>query len=193
MNCAEYYDSVSYLWDGDDFPEEHFARHVAATLSIPQGGGLVLDVGCGNGAMFTELGECGACEIVGIDLSEKMTELAGKKAEYDPRITVYREDFLHHMVPNYDVILAFNSYDHFPDPNEFLYRAHILLHRGGRLTVAFPSDCEKINIINQELPEGITRRIGPPDREALLWDKFFHVDCICDNQWIYLISGTSRG
>ena len=192
MNAAQYYDSVAPLWESDDFPEEHFARHVAATLSIPQGGGFVLDVGCGSGAMFSELGECGACEIVGIDVSEKMVALSRSKAARDPRIHVYREDFYHHMDPDYDVIMAFNVYDHFLDPVEFLYRAHILLRRGGRLTVAFPSDCEQVNVLNRELPSGITRKIASPDREALLWEQFFHVDCICDNEWIYLISGRSR-
>lgn len=192
MNAADYYDSVSSLWDGDDFPEERFARHVTATLSIPHGGGLILDVGCGSGAMFSELGDCGASEIVGLDISPRMAELARKRAKYDPRVSVLQEDFLLHMMPNYDVIIAYNSYNHFIDPIPFLYRSHILLQHGGRLTIAFPASYEMINVINRELPSGIVRKIASADREALLWEQFFKVDCICDNEQIYLISGRSR-
>ena len=190
MNTGEYYDSVVDFYD-EDFPEERFARHVAATLSVPRTGGFVLDVGCGGGGMFRELAGCGASEIHGVDLSEKMVALARRRAGNDPRITVSNEDFLRHFVPGYDVIMAFSVYDHFPDPEEFLFHAHRLLCRGGRLTAAFPADWKKTNLLNEELPEGITRRIASADREVLRWEKYFKVDCLCDTDSIYLISGTS--
>ena len=191
MDTAEYYDSVVSFWD-DDFPEEQFARHVAATLSVPRGGGFVLDVGCGGGGMFRELAGCGASEIHGIDLSGKMVELARRRAAPDPRITVSQEDFLRHFLPGYDVIMAFAVYDHFLDPDAFLYHAHTLLRRGGRLTVAFPNDWEETNLLNEELPPGITRRIASADREVLRWENHFKVDCVCGSERIYLISGLSR-
>ena len=33
---------------------------------------------------------------------------------------------------------------------------------------------------------------GAADREALRWENHFKVDCVCGNDRIYLISGTSR-
>jgi 2-polyprenyl-3-methyl-5-hydroxy-6-metoxy-1,4-benzoquinol methylase len=191
MNAAEYYDSVAELWD-DELPEERFARHVAATLSMPRNGGYVLDVGCGTGGMFRELADCGAGEVHGIDVSGKMAELAQKRFARDPRFSAAREDFLRHFVPGYDVIMAFAVYDHFPDPEEFLFHAHQLLCPGGRLTVAFAADCRQINLLNEELPPGIARRLASADREVLRWEPFFKVDCLCDTDSIYLISGISR-
>ena len=191
MNAAEYYDSIVEQWD-DELPEESFARHVAATLSLPRPGGYVLDVGCGGGGMFRELAECGASEIHGVDVSGAMAALARARFASDPRISAVQEDFLRHMVPGYDVIMAFAVYDHFPDPEEFLYHAHQLLCPGGRLTVAFPADCRRINLMNEELPAGITRPLASADREVLRWERFFAVDCLCDTDSIYLISGVSR-
>ena len=192
MGIAEYYDSVAQYWD-DDLPEEKFARHVAAMLSVPRGGCYVLDVGCGSGAMLLELADCGASDIQGIDVSGKMVELARKRCAFDPRISVDQKDFLSHIVTGYDVMIAFNSYHHFPNPEEFLYRAHSLLLNGGRLTVAFPYDRDGTNTRSGILPSGVTRQIFSAEKEvSLYWDKFFKVDCICDNEWIYLISGLSR-
>ena len=142
--------------------------------------------------MFPELLGCGASEIQGIDVSEKMTDLARRRFGNDPRVSVSREDFLHHLVPGYDVIMAFNVYDHFPDAEAFLFHAHMLLTRGGRLTVAFSHDRKQVNLLNEELPAGITREIFSAEKEALRWNNFFQVDCVCDNEWIYLISGLSR-
>lgn len=191
MNTAEYYDSVAELYD-DDLPEERFARHAAATLSLPRQGAYVLDAGCGAGGMFRELAECGAGEIHGVDLSANMVALARQRFARDPRISAAQEDFLRHFVPGYDVIMAFGVYDHFPDPEEFLFHAHRLLCPGGRLTVAFAADCRQINLMNEELPAGVTRRLASADREVLRWEQFFKVDCLCDTASLYLISGISR-
>jgi hypothetical protein len=58
--------------------------------------------------------------------------------------------------------------------------------------VAFPNDWEETNLLNEELPPGITRRIASADREVLRWENHFKVDCVCGSERIYLISGLSR-
>ena len=154
MEIAEFYDSVATYWD-DDFTESKPARMVAATVSIPCGGACVLDIGCGSGSMFMDLMEAGACEIEGIDISRRMAETAQEKYSLDPRIHVEQIDFLDYTKPGYDVLVAFNSYQHFPIPRLFLKKARKLLRSGGRLTVAFPYNKEKVNILSSIMPPGI--------------------------------------
>ena len=119
MDIAEYFDSVASYWD-DDFAEARPARIVASAVSIPRCGACVLDIGCGRGSMFLDLLENGACEIDGLDLSQNMVEAARCKFGFDPRIHVAQGDFLLHTQPGYDVLMAFNSYQHFPQPRVFL-------------------------------------------------------------------------
>ncbi len=82
----------------------------------------MLDIGCGSESMFMDLLENGACEIEGIDISNNMVEIAKEKFCFDPRIHVTHGDFLEHEQPAYDVLMAFNSYQHFPQPRVFLER-----------------------------------------------------------------------
>lgn len=191
MQVAEYFDSIASFWD-DDFTEAKAARIVASTVSIPRGGACVLDVGCGSGSMFLDLLDAGACEIEGVDISKKMADTAREKFSFDPRIHVENCDFLDFARPGFDVLMAFNAYHHFPQPRLFLQKAKELLRSGGRLTVAFPFDRERMNTLSAILPPGIARGLLPAEEEAAFWRDYFDIDCICDNDGLYLISGTAK-
>lgn len=191
MQISEYFDSVASFWD-DDYAEAKAARLVASTVSIPRGGAWVLDVGCGSGSMFLDLLEAGACEIEGVDISPKMAETAREKFSFDPRIHVERADFLDLAAQSFDVLIAFNSYQHFPIPRLFLKKARELLRPRGRLTVAFPFDRERVNTLSAIMPPGVARGLLPAEEEALFWREQFDVDCVCDNEGLYLISGLAK-
>ncbi len=191
MDIAEYFDSIASYWD-DDYSDARPARIVASAVSIPRGGACVLDVGCGNGAMFLDLLENGACEIEGIDVSRNMVEIALDKFSFDPRIHVTHGDFLTHEQPGYDVLMAFYSYHHFLQPRVFLQKARELLHPGGRLTVAFPFNRDRMNTLSAILPAGLARGLLPAAEEIVFWREWFEIDCVCDNDGLYLISGTAK-
>lgn len=191
MQISEYFDSVASFWD-DDYSEARAARVVASAVSIPHGGVCVLDVGCGTGSMFMDLMEAGACEIEGVDISRNMVDIAREKYCFDPRIRVEQCDFLNFTTLGFDVIVAFNSYQHFPIPRLFLKKARKLLRSGGRLTVAFPYNKEKVNILSSIMPPGIARGLLSAEEEAAIWREFFSIDCMCDNGGLFLLSGTSR-
>ncbi len=190
MKTADYFDSVAGFWD-DDFADSRPARFLAASLSIPRSGAYVLDVGCGCGTMFPELLECGASEIEGIDISSKMAEIAGIKYAFDPRIHVQHGDFLSLHQGGFDAITAFHSYHLFTDRGAYLKQAHRILREGGRLTVAFAHDHKHFNDIAVSLPEAIWRPLLPAMEEAAYWSDLFRVDCLCETEEIYLISGTA--
>ena len=191
MQIAEYYDSVASIWD-DDYAEAKAARIVTAMVSIQRGGACVMDVGCGSGAMFADLMDGGACEIEGVDISGEMIRLAQRKYGHDPRIHLTQADFLQLEQPGYEVIVSFNAYHHFLQPRDFLKKARELLLPRGRLTVAFPFGRERMNTLSSVMPDGLARQLLPAEEEAKPWREFFAIDCICDNDSLFLLSGTAR-
>ena len=191
MQISEYYDSVASFWD-DDYSEAKAARIVASTVSIPTGGACVLDIGCGSGSMFPDLMEAGACEIEGVDISRRMADTAREKFCFDPRIRVEHGDFLDYARPGYDLLMAFNSYQHFPIPRMFLKKATELLRPRGRLTVVFPYGRERVNILSAIMPPGVARGLLSAEEESAFWREFFDIDCVCDNDGLFLLSGTVR-
>jgi len=189
MTVKEYYDN-GIIGDDDTADIEH-ARHAASVLCMPNFGGTVVDVGCGAGGMFNELLSAGAYEVLGVDLSKKMLA----EAEHcctDARVILKNCDFLELKEQGFDAVVAFDSYNHFSDPTAFVKKAHSILSRGGRLTVAFGCGRERLNAITRVLPEGISREISPPWGELKYWSDYFLVDCMCDTDRLYLLSGTAK-
>ena len=121
-----------------------------------------------------------------------MIRLAQKKYGHDPRIHLTQADFLQLEQPGYEVIVSFNAYHHFLQPRDFLKKARELLLPRGRLTVAFPFGRERMNTLGSIMPGGIARQLLPAEEEAKLWREFFTIDCICDNDSLFLLSGTAR-
>lgn len=189
MTVSEYYNSVADFWDMD-YSEAEMARAIAAAVSVPRdGGGLALDIGCGNGGMILDLLRYGACEIEGVDISERMVSIAQEKYSFDPRIHIEHADFLSFEHSGYDLAVAFNSYHHFLCPKTFVKKAHSLLREDGRLTIAYGFDSQQTNKMNGELPSGFFRPLLPAEKEAEFWSPYFQVDFICDTASIYMISG----
>ena len=42
------------------------------------------------------------------------------------------------------------------------------------------------------LPPGLARGLLPALEEAVFWQEHFKIDCICDNDGLYLISGRTK-
>lgn len=97
----------------------------------------VLDMGCGTGTVLRRLSEKRKISCFGIDVEEKMLEVAHKKCpDMDIRLcscseTPFENDF-------FDVIVACMAYHHFPEKDKFAAEAARLLKHNGTLYIADP-------------------------------------------------------
>ncbi len=126
---------------------------------------LVLDYGCGTGTTACELAGQ-VREIRGIDISDKMIELAEMKAAAGdvPNVTFSQGDiFDKDLAPgSFDAILAFNMLHTVPDPESVMNRVHELLKPDGLLLSVTPCLGGKmsIGVRLRILLVGVLGRIG---------------------------------
>ena len=188
MLSSEYFDSIAQFWDME-YSDNELAREITASISVPRGGSYTLDIGCGSGGMILDLLRYGACEIEGIDFSDVMAEMARQKFSFDPRVSIETVDFFALDRTGYDLAVAFNAYQYFRFPGAFIAKAYSVLREGGRLTVACGFSRKRTNALSETLPKGIARPLRSAQEEARDWAPFFQIDCICDTDDLYLISG----
>lgn len=103
--------------------------HVASKL-LNAGASLVLDIGCGEGALSDALPHPPPLRLVGLDTSAELL-----RAHPDPRV---RADAL--RLPfrdgTFDAVVAVNMLDHLDDPGRALREARRVLAPGGLLLVS---------------------------------------------------------
>lgn len=99
-----------------------------------QPGERVLDFGCGLGYHAIGLAEAGA-DVVGLDINERWLATARRNADARACQRVRFTDSLDGEV--FDVVLSYNSMEHFSEPASILTQMRDALAPNGRVMIAF--------------------------------------------------------
>lgn len=125
-------------WYAERYGEYATNRLAIDRLELPSEA-AILDIGCGTGAALRHAVTRGARGLlVGVDLVPRMVEIARERS-------ATAQDRLHFMVgaaealpvddATFDVVLAFDSFDHWDDPRKGLAEVRRALRPGGRFIV----------------------------------------------------------
>lgn len=117
------------------------------SLNLPEGG-RILEIGCGAGAATRHvLSHAAPEELVGVDPSAGLLEIARDALSDDPQARFDLGDAVNSGQPDagFDIVLAHTVYSHLPDPGAALAEAMRVLKPGGHLVV-FDGDYATITV-----------------------------------------------
>ena len=136
-NIAKAYDTLTHLWENETFNQSNGIQVHKKALSFAQNFGNALDIGCGCSGRFIDLLLNAGFNYEGVDISEKMIEVAQQKY---PAIQFYHQDICSWKIPKkYDFITAWDSIWHLP----LQQQEHVLgkivesLNKGGIFIFSF--------------------------------------------------------
>ncbi len=114
-------------WLDKVFRWDMYARYEYTMKNVaPIEGRSFLDVGCGTGRYALELARRGASRVVGIDISQKMLELARQRMSeerLDDRCRFEQFDLLHYQPGElFDVCIGIGLFDYIREPLPVLTR-----------------------------------------------------------------------
>lgn len=108
--------------------------HAAVEAVSLNGSEVLLDIGCGTGALEETLAaQHPHLHVTGIDLSDEMLAIAQKKLACYPGIVLKGDDFLESELPenHFDAAYSISNFHYFPDPAAILQKTARLLKQGG--------------------------------------------------------------
>lgn len=136
---------------------------------LPNGGGRLLDIGCGNGGFLTLAKDAG-WEVSGVDFDPAAVETAQARG-LDVRCGGH--ELLETEIERYDIITLSHVIEHVRDPKSLLQRIYTLLKPGGLLWLDTPN-----------LKSLGARRFGPawrglePPRHLVLFNPESLAQCL---------------
>jgi demethylmenaquinone methyltransferase/2-methoxy-6-polyprenyl-1,4-benzoquinol methylase len=187
-----YFDSQAENWDGGSHHDPRKLRYILRICDL-HAGQRILDVACGTGVLFPWLLAHGPDLLMGIDISEGMTEKARKKYR-DKRLRIVTADFYQLEAGNFDRIIMYNAYPHFFDKERLANKTSDLLAAGGRFIVAHNKGRESLNAMHDARGAGeCSLPLMPVSMERCWFEPYFIINDCVDNGDMYILSGEKRG
>lgn len=186
---ADHYDDT---FDGRFTLE--FKEQLLRIVTIPAGG-RVLDVACGNGKLLQMLSQKHDFAGYGVDISDKMAEIAGR---LNPTMGFIKAgcDALPFQNEFFDVITVCAAYHHFPDVKGFAKEAFRVLKPNGMLYIAevyYPPLLRALcNPLIRFSPAGDVKFYGPDEIIGLLESTGFRQEALNKSGHIQIVSVRKR-
>ncbi|MBU3090749.1 class I SAM-dependent methyltransferase [Clostridium sp. CF011] len=99
----------------------------------------LLDVGCGTGNVLMKLVENSNIELYGLDISEKMIDMAKKNLGNSADLKVSDSECMPWKNNTFDVIVCNASFHHYPNPDKTLLEMKRILKSNGTLIIGDPT------------------------------------------------------
>ena len=185
-----FFDRCAETWDAGMVRNERAIEAILDAAGICPGT-EVLDVACGTGVLFPDYQRRGVASLTGIDLSP---EMAARAREKYPWATVLCGDAEEtDFSRQFDAVVIYNAFPHFPKPERLLERLCGVLRPGGRLTVAH--GMSRLALLRHHSGAASRVSLELPEAETLaaLLGRWLTVDTVVSDEEKYIVSGALEG
>ena len=187
-----FFDHCASTWDAGMIKDDRIIETILDNAEVTAGMD-VLDVACGTGVMFPYYLERGVASVTGVDIAPEMAKIAAGKYENDSRVQVVCADVEEVQFDRqFDAIVVYNAFPHFPDPRKLIKTLASLLKEGGRLTVAHGASREAIDNHHKGSASKVSNGLMSADSLKKLFEPYLQVEIVISNDRMYQVSGVKR-
>ena len=160
-----------------------------AALICTQPHRKVLDIGYGNGYLLKCLDKALEPELYGIDISPEMAKIAAKKYPMENVEIVCGDVETTELGRDFDRIVVYNAFPHFPEPEKLIRRLAELLKPGGRLTIAHGMSRAAIDSHHSGIASRVSVGLMHEDQLAELMTPYLRVVTKISDERMYQLVG----
>ena len=183
-----FFDRLASGWDAGMIRSDAIIGKIFDGAGI--GPGLdVLDVACGTGVLFPDYLARQVNSVTAVDISPEMVKIASSKYPGE-NITVLCADV--ESLPaekQFDCIMVYNAFPHFPDPENLIRVLAGLLKPGGTLTVAHGMSRAAIDHHHEGTASKVSRGLMHEDELAAMFAKYLTVTVKISDEHMYQVTG----
>lgn len=188
QNIIDFFDRLAPQWDADMIRSDEIINTILDNAGIGEGSD-VLDVACGTGVLIPDYLKRGVGHIVGIDISPEMARIAAEKFT-EPRVEIICGDVeavqLHRQ---FDKVMVYNAFPHFPDPEKLIRVLSELLVPGGTLTIAHGMSRRQIDHHHSGSANSVSMGLMHEDELAALMGRYLTVSVKISDDRMYQVTG----
>ena len=152
-------------------------------------GSRVLDVACGTGVLIGDYLRRGVASVTAVDISPEMIRIAREKFPQENVRFVCGDAESAPLGENFDAIVVYNAFPHFPDPERLVARLAARLVSGGRLTVAHGSSRAAIDAHHRGAASHVSNGLMDSGALAAIFARHLRVTDVISTDEMYQVVG----
>ena len=190
-DIIQFFDRLAPQWDADMIRSDEKIAKIMDGAGI-QPGARILDVACGTGVLFPDYLARKVASVTAVDISPEMVKIAAAKYP-EENITVLCAD-VEELDPSmqFDCIMVYNAFPHFPDPQRLIATLSSHLKPGGSLTVAHGMSRAQIDHRHEGPASKVSLGLMHEDALAAIFAQHLTVTVKISDEQMYQVTGTKR-
>ena len=186
QDVIAFFDRLAPGWDADMIRDDGIITTILDHAGICAGMD-VLDVACGTGVLFPDYLQRNVGSLTAVDISPEMVKIARSKF---PQVTVLCGDVQTvDFGRQFDAIMIYNAFPHFPEPEALIATLSNLLKPGGTLTVAHGMSRAAIDRHHEGSASKVSVGLMHEDALETLFAKHLTVTVKISNERMYQVTG----
>ncbi|MBE6799894.1 MAG: class I SAM-dependent methyltransferase [Ruminococcaceae bacterium] len=188
-DVISFFDNLAAGWDAEQIPKDVIIEKILDNGGVEEGKDI-LDIACGTGTLFPFYFERKVNSVTGIDISPEMTKIAKEKF---PEIKVICGDAEEYRFDKkFDIIMIYNAFPHFPNPEKLIKHIAGYLNDGGRLTVAHSMSREEIQSRHEKRAAKVSLELPTAEDLSEMLKPYFEIDIMISDNEMYQVSGIKK-
>lgn len=187
-DIIEFFDMCAPDWDAEMIRNDDIINMILDNAKVCEGKDI-LDVACGTGVLISDYLERNVKSVTAIDISLEMIKIAREKFQQenveflcgDVEEAVFNREF--------DCIVVYNAFPHFPDPENLIKVLASHLKDGGILTIAHGMSRAQIDSHHSGKASRVSNGLMSEDELGDIFGRYLEVSVKISDDRMYQVVG----
>ena len=187
-NVIAFFNECAGSWDAGMVRSDAKIGRILDNTGVTAGS-RVLDVACGTGVLIGDYLRRNVRSVTAVDIAPEMLRIAREKYPQENVRFVCGDAVTADLGRDFDAIVVYNAFPHFPDPDALIAHLASLLASGGRLTVAHGSGRAAIDAHHHGAASRVSNGLMEADALAAIFARYLHVTTVLSTDEMYQVVG----
>ena len=186
-----FFDDCAPSWDAEMIRSDEIINLILDGAEVGEGRDI-LDVACGTGVLFPDYLARNVKSITGVDISQNMIDICSSKFSGDNISLICGDMEEMTIMKDFDCIMVYNAFPHFPNPEILIYNLSQMLKTGGTLTVAHGMSRAAIEKHHSGSAADVSVPLMSEDELAEMIGQYLEVTVKISDDRMYQVTGRRR-